>query len=106
MNRRLRPHGVLPRTGSGVPGADGDGDGEGLTGPLVVAEGGEAAGLVLGPGWVPGGAGGGLIAAAGWLWASECGPVTEVGFGVVAAVETGDAVGVGDGVEAAGLAAL
>jgi hypothetical protein len=44
-----------------------------------------------------GGAGGGFIAAAGWLCASEWGPVTEVGFGVVLALAAGDAAALGVG---------
>jgi hypothetical protein len=43
-------HGVFPRTGSGVPWADGEGFGEGETAALAGAEGGEAAGEVDGPG--------------------------------------------------------
>ena len=61
-------------------------DGEGLTCGLAGAGGAVAAGLVFGPGCVFGGADGGLTAAAGWLCASDLGPATEVGFGVVLAV--------------------
>ena len=51
-----------------------------------------------------------MIAAAGWLWLSECGPVTEVGFGVMLGVATGVALAAGDAValaagEAGGLVA-
>src|ERR1700716_449309 len=71
---RLRTHGVLPRTGNGVPGAEGEADGEGLFCAFAGAGGAEAAGLVFGPGCVFGGAGGGFAAAAGWLGGSEFGP--------------------------------
>src|SRR4051812_24155524 len=58
-------HGVFPRTGSGVPAAEGDADGEGLAWGFAGAGGADAAGLEFGPGWVFGGAGGGFAAAAG-----------------------------------------
>lgn len=82
----------MPRTGSGVPGAEGEADGDGLTCAFVDCEGTEAAGLAFGPGCVLGGAGGGFTAAAGWLCASELGPVTDVGFGVVPGLAAGDEV--------------
>src|SRR5205814_5680789 len=77
-----RVHGVFPRTGDGVPGADGDADGEGVTCGFAGAGGADAAGLVFGPGCVFGGAFGGFAAAAGWLCASESCPSTAIDFGV------------------------
>lgn len=110
MEKRF--HGVLPRTGSGVPGAEGDGDGDGLACGLTAADGGDEAGVVDGPGWVPGAAFGGLAAAAGWARISESGPVTDeglsvllgvaVGAGVALALAAGEAVAPAAG-EAAGL---
>lgn len=44
------------------------------------------------------------MAAAGWLWASESGPVTEVGFGVLLGLAAGVALALVAG-DAAGLAA-
>src|SRR5437773_6519647 len=43
-------HGVFPRTGKGVAGAEGEGDTEGDTGALIAADRGEAPGVIDGPG--------------------------------------------------------
>ena len=74
---------VAPRTGSGLPGGRGDPATDAVGGAATAAEEcGEAPGEADAPGCVLGSTGGGLIAPAGCPRASDCEPLTEVGFGV------------------------
>src|SRR5919204_3690434 len=87
--------GVFPRTGSGLPGVEGDGFTDGATAGCAADEAGEAAGVADAPGCVPGCAPGGLAAAAGCARFSDSGPATEIGFGVPLGWGVGEAGGAG-----------
>jgi hypothetical protein len=63
---------------------------------------GDAAGVAFAPGCVPGLAGGGLDAAAGCPRFSDCGPATDVAFGVALACGLADDAAEGAGEAAAG----
>ena len=87
--------GVFPRTGNGLPGADGVAFGVGETAGWAADVCGEAAGVLDAPGCEPGSAPAGLTAAAGCTPASERGPAIEIGLGVPVGCGAGDALGEG-----------
>src|SRR2546428_9286910 len=94
--------GVFPRTGNGLPGADGVAFGVGETAGSAADVCGEAAGVLDAPGCEPGSAPAGLTAAAGCTPASERGPAIEIGLGVPVGCGAGDALGEGGAAPAGG----